>query len=357
MEERAEEARQAENREYRKSIQQNDDLLRRSTTFTVYEKKLVIGFLIIPFAIAGALIRVGLQQLETYNGAPVFPLIYAQWLGCVIMGIVTIHKHYLFFLYHPIQAALSSGLCGSITTFSSWQLAIFEAFANTAGADHTRGKNILDAISQLLVTLAMSFTGYQFGHHIGIWLEHLFSSLHNTQETIDKTPAPHIVSCGFSSDRLDGRDYLIITLGGLCWLGVVLAAIFAPMSGKQLALTCVFAPVGALMRWYLSFYNAVRLDFYVGTFSANLLGTLFLAVLSLLRSGIPMTSISCFVLGALADGLCGCLTTISTFVVELTILPNRQSYIYGATSIVLGQCLMFLVFGCYIWTHGVNPTC
>jgi fluoride ion exporter CrcB/FEX len=179
MDTRLDIARQQDNDQAIKTVQEANDLFRNPPTVAVYEKKLVLAFIIIPFAIAGALIRIGLQRLETYAGSPVFGLVYAQWLGCLIMGVVTLHKNNLFLFYHPLQVGLATGLCGSITTFSSWQYGIFGGFANTDGAAHTRGKNVLTGLSECLVTLAMAFSGYHLGHHIARLLEHigLFSPL------------------------------------------------------------------------------------------------------------------------------------------------------------------------------------
>ncbi|KAI8341295.1 CrcB-like protein-domain-containing protein [Chlamydoabsidia padenii] len=345
-----------------------------SPTITVYEKKVVVGFIIIPFAMAGALVRVGLQRLETYNGAPVFGLVYAQWIGCFIMGMVTLHKNNLFLLYHPLQVGLASGLCGSITSFSSWQYGMFGAFANVDGADHTRGKNVLAGISQCLVTLAMSFSGYHGGQHIGRLLDHLdlFTPLlqrrlmmdQHTRNQLYKEKTGDDTTYALVPHVIPGTDFnvvdrLIIAFGLLSWIGVILAAVFTiDDQQRELALTCVFAPVGALLRWYLSFFNGkLRRDIFVGTLSANLFGTLVLGVIYLLRFHGHLSLISCIVLSALADGFCGCLTTISTFVVELSNLPLNESYLYGLLSIVLGQCLMFVMVGCYIWTHTVNLTC
>jgi fluoride ion exporter CrcB/FEX len=111
-------------------------------TLQLNENKLPIFAALVPVSILGALIRIGLNQLETYNGAPVYGLAYAQFIGCVIMGVAVKKKDFLIKTYLPLQIALSTGLCGSITTFSSWQLGTFEAFANYAGADHARGYNV-----------------------------------------------------------------------------------------------------------------------------------------------------------------------------------------------------------------------
>jgi CrcB protein len=56
-------------------------------TIEINENKIAIAFAIIPFSIAGTLIRIALIRLQEYPGMPVFSLVYAQWVGCLIMGI------------------------------------------------------------------------------------------------------------------------------------------------------------------------------------------------------------------------------------------------------------------------------
>ncbi|KAI9481119.1 MAG: CrcB-like protein-domain-containing protein [Benjaminiella poitrasii] len=319
-------------------------------TKEINENKIAIAAAIIPFSIAGVLIRIALNRLETYPGAPVFSIVYAQWIGCFIMGIAATNKNFLFSWYHPSHPAISTGLCGSITTFSSWQLAIFEEFANYNADPHTRGKNVLAAISQFLVTIAMSLNGLRFGQHVGQWLS----------EEIEKRRVnfiePKVIPRGFSLQYLTKSDYLTILFGFLSWLGVIFAAIFSHYQ-KELALACVFAPVGALTRWYLSFYNGKIPSFPVGTYIANIFGTIVLAAISIVNSSPHVPMIACPVIQGLADGYCGCLTTISTFMVELTTLARKHSYIYGFFSIVIAQCFMFVMMGSYVWSQGVNPSC
>lgn len=62
----------------------------------INENKLVIAASIIPFSIAGTLIRLAIMQLEDYPGMPVFSLVYVQWIGCLIMGIAAKNKNLLF---------------------------------------------------------------------------------------------------------------------------------------------------------------------------------------------------------------------------------------------------------------------
>ncbi|KAI7905610.1 CrcB-like protein-domain-containing protein [Cokeromyces recurvatus] len=311
----------------------------------VNENKIAVAAAIIPFSIIGVLIRVELERLENFSGAPVFGLVYAQWIGCFIMGIAATNKNLLFSWYHPSHPGISTGLCGSITTFSSWQLAIFKEFANYYANPHTRGKNILAAISQFLVTLAMSLNGLRFGQHVGQW----FSD--QIKERRVNYIEPKVIPRGFSLRYLTKADYLLILFGIMSWLGVLFAAIFAHYN-KALALSCVFAPVGALTRWYLSFDNGRIPCFPIGTFIANIFGTTVLAALGIVNASPHISSMACSVVQALADGFCGCLTTISTFMVELTTLTRKHSYIYGFISVVISQCCMFIIMGSYIWSRG-----
>ena len=55
----------------------------------------IVG-LLIASSIAGVLIRVKLTELNSYPGVPVFPLLYAQFVGCLIMGICVQSKDMLF---------------------------------------------------------------------------------------------------------------------------------------------------------------------------------------------------------------------------------------------------------------------
>lgn len=62
----------------------------------INENKVAIAAAIVPWSIAGVLIRIALTRLQTYPGMPVFSLVYAQWVGCLIIGIATQYKKHLF---------------------------------------------------------------------------------------------------------------------------------------------------------------------------------------------------------------------------------------------------------------------
>ncbi|KAJ1885594.1 hypothetical protein LPJ66_010044, partial [Kickxella alabastrina] len=122
---------------------------------------------LIAFSIVGILIRVHLSRLFRYPGQPIYELIWTQIVGCFIMGIATRTKGMLMSLSPALNLGITTGLCGSITTFSSWQLGMYKEFFNVTGSDHTKFKNFLGGMSVLATTFACSVAAVQLGQIVG----------------------------------------------------------------------------------------------------------------------------------------------------------------------------------------------
>jgi CrcB protein len=60
------------------------------------------------------------------------------------------------------------------------------------------------------------------------------------------------------------------------------------------------------------------------------------------------------VLQGIEDGFCGCLTTVSTWVIELTSLRRRNAYRYGAASVGFALCFLVIIMGSLQWTRGFS---
>jgi fluoride ion exporter CrcB/FEX len=86
--------------------------------------------LLMAFSVFGVLARLGLSALATYNRQSIFPLSYSQAAGCFIMGFCLALKEPFSRWYPPAYTALTTGFCGSLTTFSGWQLDIFKSWLN-----------------------------------------------------------------------------------------------------------------------------------------------------------------------------------------------------------------------------------
>lgn len=79
-------------------------------------------------SMAGVLARHGLRVITGPDGAkmakdedPLFPDVWSNMIGSFLMGIVgVVLKRDLTQWYGPLQVALGTGFCGSLTTFSAW---------------------------------------------------------------------------------------------------------------------------------------------------------------------------------------------------------------------------------------------
>ncbi|KAJ2614058.1 hypothetical protein H4S08_001894 [Coemansia sp. RSA 1365] len=336
---------------------------------------------LIVFSMIGVLVRVFLTRLFTYNGEPIYGLIWTQMVGCFIMGIATRTKGILMRYSPALNVGVTTGLCGSITTFSSWQLLVFVQFFNTARHDHTRFKNFLGGMSVLVSTLACSMGAFYLGQIIGCELRLLYG-VHLRRTKPEPDPLYRI-----DTTLLGGRPSSIrrgwigwnewrsvdLALGIIGILVITASVIVVALarSTRSVSIALLFGCVGTLLRWRLASLNrgsnrVERLlprfiaDLPLGTFIANVIGSAVLAIIHVLQTGavIQPSASSCYVLTAVADGFCGCLTTVSTFAAELSALKPRRSMAYAVVSIVATQAFFILIPGIYFKTATVDyPVC
>ncbi|KAJ2781806.1 hypothetical protein H4R18_002667 [Coemansia javaensis] len=299
-------------------------------------------------SMAGVLIRVYLTRLFTYAGQPIYGLVWAQMAGCLIMGAAVQRRAALARWSPALALGVTTGLCGSITTFSSWQLLVFWQFFNTDGSDHSHFRNFLGGASVLASTLACAIGALRLGQLVA-------GKPRRRRSSIAAPP---------ESSLRPAVDAALVALG-VAAAAAASVVVGVAASTRSVSIALLFGCVGTLARWQLARLNAgtaaaaVR-GLPLGTFTANALGCAVLAVVHVLQTGAVAwpSKPSCDVLAALADGLCGCLTTVSTFAVEIVQLPPKKSVLYAALSIVAGQAFFLLVAGIYFKTATVDyATC
>ncbi|KAF4956194.1 hypothetical protein FGADI_4006 [Fusarium gaditjirri] len=345
------------------------------------------------FAILGVLARLGLTALTRYTGTPViFNTVWANFSGSVVMGFLAEDRklfrnewgtptydeaikrakqkqkdeangsgssqqmdvdldaakraHLATKKTIPLYIGLTTGFCGSFTTFSSFIKDVFLALSNelkTPGwsespKSRSGGYSFMAMLAVIITTVSLSLSGLFLGAHLAIGLERV-------------TP-----SIPFSLSRRV-LDPLGVLLGWGCWLGAVLLTIFPPHNAwrGQALFALIFGPLGCLLRFYLSLYlNGKMKTFPLGTFTANVFGTVILSM-SWDLAHVPVGGvIGCQVLEGMEDGFCGCLTTISTWVVELSTLRRRSAWIYGTASVVTALVLTVAVMGGLRWSNGYS---
>lgn len=312
-------------------------------------------------AIWGVLARKGLTALTTYDGAYLGGVVWANFAACFVMGMAIGSETLWEALLDakeparyagkgavPLYVGITTGFCGTCSSFSSFVLEAFNKAANTL--PHTYGYpnaayGIMDALAVCLAQVAVSAGGFHAGKHLA------------AHEATFKVKFSRKVYPRFemASSIVGVAAYVIV---------IVLLATKAAGSWRSWTFACLFAPWGALLRFDLSRrLNPLVPNFPVGTFVANIAGCVLLAVFTVLARGRSARSVStplvkwpiaCHVLAGLDDGYCGALTTVSTFVVELFGLADKHAYFYGIVSVGTGFACMVLIVGSYNWAVGLT---
>lgn len=380
-----------------------DDRYRReegTSCSPVITELYAISYLIL-FSILGTLARLGLQWLTLYPGAPLtFSELWANVGGTFVMGFLSEDRR-LFreeWGHHraitpqrtarkggelasadhdpaaraqhakvkktiPLYIGLATGFCGSFTSFSSFMRDTFLAFLNdlpdpvpnNPQIARNGGYSFMAGLAVIILTLASCYAALKAGAHLALFLDPVTPTLpfHFTRRFLD----PFVVFLAWSA-----------------WLGAVFMAIWPPdrptgPSSKgpwanetwrgQAVFACVFAPFGCLIRFYASlFLNPLTASFPLGTFSVNIFGTAVLAMaydiqhVAIGSAGVGGGRVGCQVLQGLMDGLCGALTTVSTWVAELEGLKRGHAYVYGVVSVGVGTAICVGVMGSVRWSVG-----
>lgn len=370
-----------------------------------------ISYLIF-FSFWGTLARLGLHSLTFYPGAPITTgIIWANVGGCVVMGYFAEDKkifaqewghrshekptpkhiaedkaedvltdpaaalktHKAVKKTIPLYIGITTGFCGSFTSFSTYMSDTFLALSNDLKNPNTTyvvhrndGYSVMSCLAVVLYTVALS-------------LGALYAGAHLSQAISPFTPT---IPFKFMRKVL---DRVIIFLAFGCWLGAVFLAIWPPdrnsraaRDGKEFwrgraVFALVFAPLGTLGRFYASLIlNPIISSFPLGTFLCNIFGSMVFSMCYDLQhvAGIGAKHVAskagrntriltnCQVLQGVMDGFCGCLTTVSTWVAELQSLQLKYSYRYGITSITAGLCSFIVICGSLKWTKGfAEPVC
>ncbi|KAF7536427.1 hypothetical protein G7054_g4558 [Neopestalotiopsis clavispora] len=257
----------------------------------------------------------------------------------------------------PLHIGLATAFCGSFTTFSAFMRDCFEALSGMLASSSSLpspGRNFMSVAAVLITTLCLCTSALKAGAHTAILLK-----------TSGKRLPMHV---------LHWVDRIVMVLGTGCWVGTIVLCVVPPDRLRaveswrgEVLFAIAFAPIGCLLRFILSIkLNARMIGFPLGTFCVNMLGTLILAIVwdlqripeENMNSAIGTNLVSCQILQGIEDGFCGCLTTVSTFVLELNSLRRRHAYSYGVASLCMGLAVVVTIMGSLKWTIGLaQPMC
>lgn len=291
----------------------------------------------------GVVIRIYLSRLSEWNGVPLFPSFSAELVGTAIMGFIAAHTKLLATTHKAVYQAIATGLCGSITTFSSWNSEAAEILLQIGRESPDNATRIIGWVTTLILGVGMPVAALHFGRHLAQLspLSDLKLQEGNVQE--NRTAAQKVCI------KLESITFLV------CWILFTCLGIAIPYHFSQFKLmfSIIFAPFGTYLRWHLAPFNSMFSNFKLGTFIVNVGGSWILAgtlVAKAHLSGVVGPQhLGVLALSGLGTGFCGCLTTVSTFAGELSSLSLVGSYVYAIASVLLAQLGIVAVRGTYKW--------
>ncbi|GAA5841363.1 hypothetical protein JCM3766R1_005045 [Sporobolomyces carnicolor] len=300
--------------------------------------------LLIFATIWGVLARLGLEWIGRFAERQVFAVVWAQIVGCLVMGLVTERKKRIESIFPPLFAMLGTGFCGSLTTWSTMANDTFAAFANLDQPKGTsRFSGFLSGVAVTLITMAASTCALRLGVHVSDCIPSL--SISRIRRPLSRRTSGLVNVCA-------------ILVGPAFWIGALFLVIFGPAAYRPRAtFAIVFGPFGTLARFALARHlNSINPRFPFGTFAANALATLVFGIVGILSRHANST-LSCAALKGLEDGLCGSLSTVSTFVVELRTLNRRDSYRYFFATWIASEALLVVTLGSWVWSGPRGGVC
>jgi len=307
----------------------------QSSEVEISENHICIIAVLIVFSFIGALIRVYVQRGLTYIGEPVASIIYPQFIGSLIMGAAVQLKSKMELWSHTLFIGITVGLCGSITTFSGVIGGTAQQYFNAGDYDRKKIQSVIAGLSLILLGFGLAYVGFVMGRHLG-------KAFHRGK-TPKKMKLAYATPVWFKRKQITKIDALFMLIAVLMIAAVICVSLLVHTE-RVVIFTLIFAPPGTLIRRWLSYLNKKYPKFPIGTFIANIFGAALYTILYLLPGAIYIDYYQCNIIGGLLDGFCGCLTTISTWIVEVSFMKTHNSYMYGGLSILVAEILNVIIF-------------
>ena len=297
---------------------------------------------------AGVAARVYLSKLGRWDGVPHFSSLYAQLVGTAIMGALVAHKVPLQLRHKIFYTALTTGLCGSMTTFSSWNyeaaLSLLQLNSSSLAPLEMpdNGSRAITFVTTLLLGLSAPIGALKFGSNVA-------NSIAPRRQSRCWTATISFCSKRWISAVSVFTGWAVLTGGVLC----------LTLIDRQLLFSLLLGCVGTYLRWCLSRLDKCRCAqlFPLGTFLANVSGAWIIGLTSIaiaFFSEKDTSDILLTLLGGVSTGFCGCLTTVSSFMDQLCTLPFRYACLYALFSILCAQAGLVAILVAFAWTVAID---
>ncbi|CAI5742446.1 unnamed protein product [Peronospora destructor] len=306
-------------------------------------------------------------------------------VGCFVMGLAIRMKPVLRGQYDVLLTGVTTGFCGSCTSFASWDLgaALIVMVSLRLGGHVAEGivhyftlqeypyRKPPVNLGQLNLDLERNINHFReikmhtFGPLVARRVRATEESLAVARDSCNELMA-EIIQVEHEQHPIHHNNMvwivIALVLTVLFWM-LAFCGFDSYLSSRFLALC--FGPFGALLRWYLSMYNSKPMckQFPFFTFLPNISASCFSCVMTIIGSVVYKDSASAyrhFVIfghGGIMVGFLGSLSTVSTWVYELDGLSSRRlfwAYRYGLASVMMSQLASVFILGMYK-VYGSDP--
>ncbi|XP_059072504.1 uncharacterized protein LOC131044345 [Cryptomeria japonica] len=313
------------------------------------------------FGIIGVLIRYGLQILFGPNVANVtnkntalYIDLPSNMVGSFFMGWVGVaFKRNISIFSEALAIGLSSGLMGSITTFTSW----IQAMVNLATKGHW-----ITGIFGLLLGMELAQMSLELGIESTKLITYAHIQIKKKQLALTWMPSSEHYQCGLYGFILFMFIFAILWGGSL----VLLVFNFTSQHKAKLWMACMVGPFGVWARWYMARLNGQGIGakkhlkwLPIGTLLTNLMTSIVMAALSTIHQVVKDRT-GKIVIESLQLGFLGCMSTVSAFVVEVRAMHQSnhswRAYVYILLSLFPAFIFGILIYSIPTWSRGYSQT-
>ncbi|XP_057833646.2 uncharacterized protein LOC131044348 isoform X2 [Cryptomeria japonica] len=304
-------------------------------------------------------IRYGLQILfgpnvanVTNENSALYIDLPSNMLGSFFMGWVGVaFKRNISIFSEALAIGLSSGLMGSITTFTSWM----QAMVNLA----TKGHWIIGIIG-LLLGMELAQMSLELGIDSTKLITYAHIQIKKKQLVLTWMPSSEHYQCGLCGFILVMFIFAILWGGSL----VLLVFNFTSQHKTKLWMACMVGPFGVWARWYMARLNGQGIGakkhlkwLPIGTLLTNLMTSIIMAALSTIHQVVKDRT-GKIMIESLQLGFLGCMSTVSAFVVEVRAMHQSnhswRAYVYILLSLFPAFIFGILICSIPTWSRGYS---
>jgi fluoride ion exporter CrcB/FEX len=305
------------------------------------------------------LIRIGLRSMCDYPGFPSFLDLYGEIVGCFLMGIIA--SHWMTVRRSSVWAeSLRVGLCETLASFSSWQQTASLALVGWIGTQGKPFEHVVSSVTYQIQGISIAYGAFLVGEWVGSlsplgeeWREREGGEME--REKLLEEVGEGGGGGGGGGGVGGAWVLLLLPMGAFFSLNAIAIPVLVWQQDDVTLLTLPFVLAAVLLRKAFSYLDSPAPHYPYGTLLSNLVASLALSYVAvytqqkecfLYREG---GEFSLSVMRAVAVGLCGGLSSLSSVVLQMSLMDRVRAVRYCLFSVLVTQLALLATNGGYKW--------